>query len=231
MASEDRQLRPVWLFRAMRITEFIAVLAGLTALGFELQDRQEERAVRKARVLAEVALLKLEHGPQASPAIRSSLEVLVEQGVNLRGIDLQAIDLRGAKLRGAKLSHANLGNALAWTADFSESDLTFASFEGALMPEANFRAAYLARANLRSAKLQRSDLSSADLSESSLRGATFDGTDFAGATLAGADLSAAEMRNARNLTQAQVDEACWDLENLPILPAQLKEPHNQCPYI
>ena len=80
----DAERQPSWLFRTARIIEFIAVIGGIFMLTVEVQDRQEARAVRKATMLSALARLQIDHGKKASAAIRNSLEVLIDQDVNLR---------------------------------------------------------------------------------------------------------------------------------------------------
>ena len=60
-------------------------------------------------------------------------------------------------------------------------------------------------------------MSGADLSEALLERANF-----AGARLGGANLSGASLAEARNLTQAQIDEALGDA--LTVLPEHLSRP-------
>ena len=97
-------------------------------------------------------------------------------------VDLLGADLRGADLRGANLREAHLG----------EADL-----DGANLAGTDLRGANLNGANLREANLGLADLTGADLS-----GAYVSMTDL---TLA--DLTGADLRNVRDLTVGQLDQA------------------------
>jgi hypothetical protein len=76
------------------------------------------------------------------------------------------------------------------------------------------------------------DLTEADLSDARLDGANLSGAefgeallervDFAGARVGGANFAGANLKEARNLTQAQIDEALGD--SLTILPPHLTRP-------
>ncbi len=69
-----------------------------------------------------------------------------------------------------------------------------------MLNEASIRYAWLFRSNLSHASLDGSDLSGAVLAQA----------DFANASLVRTNLSGASLAKARNLTQAQLDEACGD---------------------
>jgi pentapeptide repeat protein len=98
----------------------------------------------------------------------------------LREANLGGADLFGAKLSGASLIAANLDHALLAYADLSGADLSLA----------NLRNSILANANLSGANLYRANLSATGLS--------------------GANLNGAKLRDAKGLTQTQLDEACGD---------------------
>lgn len=101
--------------------------------------------------------------------------------------DRSVVDLLGADLRGADLRGANLLGA-----DLREADLNGANLSGA-----DLRGADLRGANLREADLHWADLISANLSRAYL-GLT---------DLSGADLSGADLRNVKELTVGQLDQA------------------------
>ncbi len=229
--NDTKTVKPRWLFRTLRAVEFIAVLAGIIAIGVELYDRQQERAVRKAQMLIDLTVLRIEHGEPASPAIRSSLEVLIQQRVRLRGLDFSDLDLRGASLPRANCPYCNFSRILGGSADLSRSELSFASLENAYMPEANLSDAVLIGANLGNARFERGTLAGANLSHASLRGATFDGTDMSGVNFTEANVSGALLQGT-NLTQAQLDQACVDPEGSPrSMPNDLRAPEKECDYI
>ena len=123
---------------------------------------------------------------------------------NLVGISLSIGDRQLGPINGGpiNLSHARLRHAF-----LRNATLTAANLEGA----------DLADTNLIDARLEGANLSGADLSE-----ALLDRADFAGASLAGADLCGASLRDARNLTKAQLHEAEGDAAT--VLPAHLERP-------
>ncbi len=113
------------------------------------------------------------------------LQFLYETGLITKDrsvVDLLGADLRGADLRGANLREAHLG----------EADL-----DGANLAGTDLRGANLNGANLREANLGLADLTGADLS-----GAYVGMTD-----LSLADLTGADLRNVRDLTIGQLDQA------------------------
>jgi uncharacterized protein YjbI with pentapeptide repeats len=153
----------------MRTVEFVAVIGGIFMLGVELYDRQEERAVRKASMLSALARLQLEHGKNASAALRSSLEVLTNQGVDLRGFNLSGLELQGSNLVGGKLSGVNFAGTFLGSADLSEADLSSANFDGSYMPDVVLAGAVLTHAKMEGAYLARANLSGAKITNTSLR--------------------------------------------------------------
>jgi hypothetical protein len=87
-------------------------------------------------------------------------------------------------------------------------------------------------ATLSGANLEMADLSDADLSDARLDGVNLSGADlcnaqleradFAKASLVGANLAGASLKDARNLTQGQIDQAFGDASTL--LPPYLVRP-------
>lgn len=101
--------------------------------------------------------------------------------------------------------------------NLSSTRLRHASLRFATLTGADLSAADLWDADLSDARLDRANLSGADLTE-----ALLDRADFACAKLVGANLSSASLLEARNLTQAQIDEAMGDSST--VLPAHLTRP-------
>jgi hypothetical protein len=101
--------------------------------------------------------------------------------------------------------------------NFSFTRLRHASLRFATLTGANLEMADLSDADLSDARLDGANLSGADLSE-----ALLDRANFASARLSGANLSGANLAEARNLTQAQIDEALGD--PLTVLPEHLVRP-------
>ena len=105
--------------------------------------------------------------------------------------------VKGAKLKGARLQNANMQFAFLINADLREANL-----QDAILLGANLRDANLARANLQDARWTNANLQKANLWKANLRGAS--------------------LTYVKNLTQAQLDEACVD-ENTK-LPEGLNRP-------
>lgn len=101
--------------------------------------------------------------------------------------------------------------------NFSFTRLRHASLRFATLTGANLEMADLSDADLSDARLDGADLSGADLSE-----ALCERVDFLNAKLNGANLAAANLKDARNLTQSQIDEALGDA--LTVLPPHLNRP-------
>ena len=101
--------------------------------------------------------------------------------------------------------------------NLSSTRLRHASLRFATLTGADLSAADLWDADLSDARLDRVNLAGADLSE-----ALLDRADFASTKLAGANLSSASLLEARNLTQAQIDEAMGNSST--VLPAHLARP-------
>jgi hypothetical protein len=101
--------------------------------------------------------------------------------------------------------------------NFAFARLRRASLRFATLTRANLEMADLAEADLSDARLDGADLSGADLSE-----ALLDRADFAGAKFGGVNLAGASLIEARNLIQAQIDEALGD--TLTRLPPHLVRP-------
>src|SRR5262245_8921501 len=109
------------------------------------------------------------------------------------------------------------GSAQGGPIDLSQADLRRASLEHATLTEADLSGAYLVEANLAHARLKGANLSGANLSNARLDHADLSDVELTAATLTGANL-----REARNLTQAQIDSAYGD--NSTELPPGLAIP-------
>lgn len=123
---------------------------------------------------------------------------------NLTGIALSVAERQMGPISGGPIN-------------FSFTRLRQASLRFATLTGANFEMADLSEADLSDARLEGANLSGADLGEALLERANF-----AGARLGGANLSGANLAEARNLSQAQIDEALGDA--LTMLPEHLSRP-------
>jgi hypothetical protein len=147
--------------------------------------------------------------PQTPPAdIRAILDVLKRREedrvpekhrviFDLRGTDLRSADLIRVNLQGAYLHEANLGEAY--------------------LNEAHLEGAYLTDTNLREAYLDGAHLEGAYLNDAHLERATLDGTH-----LGEAHLVRAHLKEARDLTQEQINSAIGERETT--LPDDLVRP-------
>jgi hypothetical protein len=107
------------------------------------------------------------------------------------------------------LDHAHIPKANLFEANLSGAYLGGADLRGANLIYANLRGATLSGADLSGADLNRADLLGANLSGANLTGASLFGASLSGtASLFGANLRGADLRGARNITQAQLDQAC-----------------------
>jgi hypothetical protein len=77
---------------------------------------------------------------------------------------------------------------------------------------ANFSNADFTGANLTGGEFDRSNFVGADLTGATARGAVFGASDMRGAVLRRVDLRSADLSRVRNLSQAQLDQACGNNE-------------------
>jgi hypothetical protein len=174
--------------------------------------------------------------------VQAALTVIGRRSGEIGIVDLSRANLSGANLRGAGLGRANLSDTDLRDANLRSADLRGAnlrgiSLSGADLRGANLRGADLGRANLRDTDLRDANLRDANLSDLSvgdklsgtngvgiahldlggadLRGAYLSGANLSDANLSEVNLSRAHLREAMDLTQAQLDTACGTDANLP----------------
>jgi uncharacterized protein YjbI with pentapeptide repeats len=138
-----------------------------------------------------------------SRLIHSELPVVDLRGANLDKADLSHANLSHANLRGADLSHAHLSHANLSHASLHEADLNLA-----ILNHANLSQAFPIEANLSYAVLRKTNLSGADLHEANLRGAHLEGAD---------------LRDARGVTEEELEKQAENLEGT-IMPDGSKHP-------
>ncbi len=156
------------------------------------------KAHYRTRQEAVLAFCEIERGHHTAPSLRwANLSGLVFSWGNLSAAILTGANLRGADLLGADLARA---------------DLIGTDLSGAI----------LAAADLSSASLLGASLSGASLIGANLCGADLSGASFEQANVGETDLSGADLRNARNLKQAQLDSAQGDASTH--LPTDLRRP-------
>lgn len=155
---------------------------------------------------------------------RSDLSGAVFTKAFLVSVKGEAVNLSGAILRDATLTDAELKSSRFVSADMRRADLSRGDFSGsdfssADLSSSNLRDAVMTGANFREARLRMASLDGSDLSGADLQGATADDVSFAETNLSEANLSGADLRNARSLTQEQLNGACGDANT--ILPVSL----------
>jgi hypothetical protein len=173
-----------------------ALPAYLAEIVRMLNDR--ERPLRRSEAGDEVSIQAKGRTHTVLPKLDSEhkarvLQFLYETGLIVKGRSV--VDLLGADLRAANLGGVNLRRADLRGADLSRANLVGADLREADLNGANLREANLHWADLTSANLSRAYLGSADLSL--------------------ADLSSADLRNVRELTVRQLEQA-YSLEGATI---------------
>jgi hypothetical protein len=110
------------------------------------------------------------------------------------------------------ISERQFGRAHGGPINLSLTELRSARLGQATLTEANLMGAVLTEAELAEARLEKADLRGAKLAQANL----------SGARLEGADLCGADLRLARGLKQAQIDQAVGD--HRTALPTDLTRP-------
>ena len=194
--------------RFFAVIEPFAIVFVIVAFIFELNDRNSDRAVQRATMLATIVQVAAtaETNDGQNPAV-PIIETLVREKLNLSSLPLPRVNLSGAVLARANLREANLGGAVLNGAVLAHANLGEANLGGAVLNGADFYYANLRGANLRGTDLSLANFFEADLSKADLSGALFDG--------------------ARYLTQAQLDVACGELPKS--LPDSLVWQGKPCP--
>jgi Pentapeptide repeats (8 copies) len=136
---------------------------------------------------------------------------------NLRGADLSYAYLQGAHLEQTLLAKAYLSKANLNRADMKGADLRDAYLGLARLNGADLRTARLEGAMLIDTELQGAKLGFAQLQRAMLSNANLEHAEMFGADLRGADLEF-----AKNVTQAQIEEAFADCTTR--FPANLARP-------
>ncbi len=199
-----------------KFIEVFAVLIAVTAFFIDYTDRKEERLVR----MWNLATDKREGNSGKIPA----LEFLNKQGKALEGISIPNAYLFGVNLKSAFLRKANLKSA-----NLSFSDLRYARISGGVFSESELQSANLNWADLSNADLRGAQLLDADFSNANLSYANFTAADFYGASLRNTNIGGTDFRNAKNLTQRQIDDACIGINDAPPkLPNHLAPPAKFC---
>jgi excisionase family DNA binding protein len=147
---------------------------------------------------------------------------------NLTNAHFREADLSEANLRNANLERADLHQAILDEANLEKADLTAANLSGAsLLNKVKLRGSTLVGVNflgadLVGANLQEADLANANLKQADMKGADLSEASLGGAKMRGAYIDSTDLREVKNLTQAQVDEAAGNEQTQ--LPSDLQRP-------
>jgi uncharacterized protein YjbI with pentapeptide repeats len=160
----------------------------------------------------------------------ANLKDAILVGANLSGANLYSANLSGAKLEranlnrailfeanlsGANLIDAKLINANLYNANLSGAKLEGANMSDAIPFEADLSGAKLFKANLRNVDLSGANLTGADLTRADLSGANLTGAALASARLDGTRLDRTDLRDTKQLSLTQLNEACGTDAKLP----------------
>ena len=194
LAKEFPELYHLQVIRLFCTFVQVSTSTSSSELSFTSHDEEPEETPRLRTDLQEVMRAIGLRGSQGS-----SLELAEKEfKLYLRDVNISGVEIRGANLSGAWLTKANLSQAVLPYADLSGARLRVANLSGT---------------KLRYSDLSESDFWGADLSEAVLWKANLSGADFCGARAR----STAYRTPVCGLTQAQLDEACADPANPPIL--------------
>lgn len=194
--------------------------ASLTQANLTRADLTYANFTRANLSLADLTGARFSHAILVDTDLTStSLKNADFRGATLTRATLASADLTGASFTEANLTGADLTNANFTHANLSFADLTDATFAPAVLVGADLTKSILKntdfwRAILTRAKLNFADLTGADFTRAILTGAdltnaNFTSADLSFADLTGADLTSANLVMAQNLTQKQVDGACY----------------------
>lgn len=141
---------------------------------------------------------------------------------NLEDSDWSSTNMSFVYLKYANIKRCNFENAVLNYADLTQTELLFCNLTGASLHYANLTKSNLFGCVLRKADLcfcimRDSILFEANLENVLLYKGDLSGANFKDASLFGTDLSDAILRNAKNLTQQQIDQALAEFGNPPDL--------------
>lgn len=140
------------------------------------------------------------------------------QNVMMESAVLEDATLTEAKVSHSILKSANLRRADLSRGEFKENDFTHSNLMSVKAPNVDFT-----KSNFAHAKMDHVNLNAAILDDAKLQGATFGYAILEDASLKGADLSDAKMGSVQGLKQAQLDDACGNMNTE--LPEGLSIPY------
>lgn len=216
--------------------DYVVDLSGARLCGCNLEGRSLTGVNLRGADLREAQATKVDL--RNADLVRANVQEADLFGAHLEGALFSLARLEGAKLveahlGGADLLGAYLDGADLWSAHLEGADLWSAHLKGANLRGAHLGGtcllgARLVEADLRGARLDGANLQKAHLAGAALLKAHFDGANLKDAHLNGAVVSGAIFENVKNLTQEQLDTACWDGKYPPTLPPGLACPPNYC---
>ena len=151
----------------------------------------------------------------------ASLYISNLSSASLTDANLSDTDLTGANLSAAMLNRANLSGSFFNDTKLSNASLYRANLSNAFLLRANLSNASLPSANLSNTRSRNSDLSHANLAGANLAGVNLIDDNLTGASFGRDREDGGRQIPSRNLTQAQLEEALSDPDNLPNLEGVL----------
>ncbi len=142
------------------------------------------------------AMLALSQGKEANGGRILALENLKIFGSQLTGLNIENAVLPHLDLSDTDLLQANLQNATLIQANFSNSQLVYANLQKAFLEKANLQGADLELANLQEAQLYQANLSGANVYRANFNGA---------------NLSGANLKDVKNIEQANFRGTIYDV--------------------
>jgi hypothetical protein len=134
--------------------------------------------------------------------------------VDLTGADLSHLNLKGAHMEAVFLQHANLNNALLVDTNLTNSNLGSGrgtgETQGATLDNANLSNAVLKGTDLYYSNFRNANLTGADLTHNDGTQTKLEAADLEGSLLEDTNLRGVDLREVRNLTQEQIDQAKGD---------------------
>ena len=243
LESEQVEIEPGTMLDVRQdIEALIQLIGSRSKLGIELERKDSFQLDLQGAVLPGIQLLDLNLDlsnalmhrcklPRANIANTDLTDTFLNDAdlskaefneVTFRRTRFSATNLSSAVLQDAKmvrvgfhnktnLSEAKLDRANLTGAIFENAILTGAFLTGAILPDAGFL-----RAKLQGARLMNADLTGAHFLDANLKEANLTGAD-----VSGVEFSVGGSQTAKGLTQVQLDLACADPKNPPILTGVL----------
>jgi len=155
---------------------------------------QSTRGWTKSQNLEDDSFTRTRDQTYIGNELKGGKKVMAEYGHgkrNFANLDLSRASLSGATLAGIVMSRSRLVET-----DFCQSDLSNASFIGAIMTQVKLNGSNLSQAKMQRAILTKADLGGACLNQADLKEANLQSAYMSKADLSGADLSGANLKGA-----------------------------------